>query len=133
MFDENLDLYNIQIFSQPKYTINKSSNNHFFGKKCKIKENKFINIVQYLTCCIYFERMSVILQLSSTIKDYQEEWLKLQSTMFSYNFPNKNVGWINATRLDLVRGSFDSRIIIVCDLGNTYSDKKNLRSAYMKD
>ena len=74
--------------------------------------------------------MSVILQLSSTIKDYQEEWLKLQSRMFSYNIPNKNVGWINTTRLDLVRGSFDSRIIIERDLGNTYSDKKNLRGAY---
>ena len=77
--------------------------------------------------------MSVIHHLSSTIKDYQEEWLKLQSRMFSYNIPNKNVGWINTTRLDLVRGSFDSRIIIESDLGNTYSDKKNLRSAYMKD
>ena len=92
-----------------------------------------MNIVKYLTCCTYFERMSVIHHLSSTIKDYQEEWLKLQSRMFSYNIPNKNVGWINTTRLDLVRGSFDSRMIIESDLGNTYSDKKNLRGAYMKD
>ena len=103
------------------------------GKNNRIKEKRFINVVEYLTCCIYIDDMSVIHHLPYTIKDYQEEYLKLQSRMYSYNLLKVNVGWINTTRLDLVRGSFDSRIIIESDLGNTYSDKKNLRGAYMKD
>ena len=72
--------------------------------------------------------MSIIYPLPYTIKDYLEEYLKLQSRMFSYNFPKVNVGWINPTRLDLVRGSFDSRIIIESHLGNTYSNKEKVTS-----
>ena len=96
------------------------------GKNNRIKEKSFINVVEYLTCCIYIDDMSVIHHLPYTIKDYQEEYLKLQSRMYSYNFLKVNVGWINLTRLDLARGSFDSRIIIESHLGNTYSNKKKV-------